>query len=190
MHEIERLMEVVRSLYQGQLTVTLRYFFSAAFQGVAALVGLWAIFGLYVMETLDRRKQEVDRLVERNTNFPSVQTTIAKSGWQGIARDFAQTGGQQNDLFRFAVKRYNLIAKRRGDLTAKFKLILSLGVATMILSLAGLLVCGARQDLDRWLTAVAVVDLVSTIVLLRLIARNSLKVLSESKSENDLPAEE
>lgn len=176
-------MEVVRSLYQGQLTITLRYFFSAAFQGVAALVGLWAIFGFYVMETLERRKRETDYFVERNVNWGNVRATLAQRGWQDLAKMLSQREGRQKQLFDLAVRRYRWIDERKADLLSRFRLVLLLGVVVMTASSVGLLTCGASESLDRWFFLVAVATLIATLALLWLIAKNSLDLLAALKFE-------
>lgn len=147
---------------------TLRYFFSAIFQGIAAILTLGSMFYLSYLEKINSRIQNL--IIETNKiYFPPKKAIVEILGSdiiQHLKKNYLPTMDQKSELFEtycYIISEYEKLKNKKDKLDDKLPGILMFGLLILILSTICLFSIGYYD----WLNiAVFVIGVFTTILTL------------------------
>ena len=162
---------------------TLRYFFSAMFQGFAALIALGAMYFLYFFDKLESQKRTIEEVLKQPTDRMNLdpETKIAllkdivKCWEQKILPGREETTGY--DYERKLVNDYGTLISRRTEVKNYLSNLLKKTILILIISLISLFLIGFYDWLDNILAIVGVISILLSIHILLLIKKIISKIM-------------
>lgn len=152
---------------------TLRYYFSAMFQGFAAIITLGAMYFIYFFDKIESKK---DNIIDKLK--PYAETEIAN-------RDFTIRNGiiecvkqkvlplkkdiPQYDTARYLVSKYDALIESENNVKKYLSIMLRKTTTILILSLSSLFIIGYNDYLNYSLIFVGIISLILSIKILLLI---------------------
>ena len=132
---------------------TLRYFFSAMFQGFAALIALGAIFYLYFKELSINRMSQIENELRKFLNVNNTLNIDAEIDSQGIQ---SYTDNYLNNHVQFNRRNtvvtlhsnYKSIKSKREEIETKLPTLLKNTITILIISLFSLFIIGYHEIIN------------------------------------------
>jgi amino acid transporter len=168
---------------------TLRYFFSAIFQGVAAILTLGAMFYMNYLEKSKSRIKELE--LETKTMYNpdyKLNKQIFDTNIIEVMRDvfLPNKTHESYDSHRKIVAEYNEIIKKQKEIKKILPAILPQGIFILISSAIGLFIIGYTEFLNKVVFWMGIILLLITILfcwnLLRLILATAEITLTKFKN--------
>jgi len=152
---------------------TLRYFFSAMFQGFAAIITLGAMYFLYFLDKIESQKNNI---IDKLKPYAEVETTN---------RDFTIRNGiiecvkqkvlplkidvPQYDTARYLINKYDSFIEKELNTKKYLSILLKKTITILILSLCSLFLIGYNNYLNYFLLLVGIISLFISIKVLVLV---------------------
>ena len=151
---------------------TLRYFFSAVFQGFAALITLGIMFYLYYMDKLSGKTEKIEsKLLHRKPGIGGEGFTIYER--EGIIEYMKKSlllikkDHPAYSYDRVQVSLYDSIEEQKKSSSAKMKGLFKIARVILILSLISLFLVGYYEWLNYILTGSGILCIVISIVFFK-----------------------
>lgn len=134
---------------------TLRYFYSAVFQGFAAIIALGAMFFLYFRQGIENERMRIEERLQNYfvTTISNVRADIDKSGIIQFVRNELKDNekGLRKEAQKALVARYDFLSKSLEKIEAKIPAILRDTIIILSLSLIFLFLVGYNPIGDIFL---------------------------------------
>jgi len=134
---------------------TLRYFFSAVFQGFAAIITLGIMFYLYYLDKLSNeiKKAEhgLENYIPKTGKSVEERELYYKEGFFPYMKKYVLTKITDNPSFtieRQKISRYDSIQEQKESLSTQFKYLFKIARVILIVSLISLFIIGYVKILD------------------------------------------
>lgn len=152
---------------------TLRYFFSAMFQGFAAIIALGAMYFIYFF---DKIKSQKDKIIDKLEPYAKVNSAnrdfTIRNGIIECVKQKVLPLHKDNpgfDTARYLVKEHDSLIERELNIKKYLSVFLKKTITTLILSLCSLFVIGYNDYLNYFLILVGIISLIISIKILLLI---------------------
>lgn len=149
---------------------SLRYFFSAIFQGIAAILALGAMF---YMNFMDRTKNRINELILntlRDYNPPAKKTEIEKSNIIEVMKvNLLPTMNRENSSdqkFFMIAEEYDSLKSKKDYLNSKLPGLIRKGILLLVLSGVAMLCIGFYAFLNYLMYGVAILCVALTFIFL------------------------
>ena len=152
---------------------TLRYFFSAVFQGFAAIVTLGIMFYLYYMDKQSRKLDDIEKALsvfkpDRLTNNSEEKINYyVEYGIFEYANKFLLpplVGKKPTHQIVITLNRYNIIVKQNKLLSDQLKKLFKIAILILILSLLSLFTVGYFHSLNIILFIIGIIIIVLSVI--------------------------
>lgn len=160
---------------------TLRYFYSALFQGIATIITLGSMFYLYFLLSINFRKREIvlnlmslheieNRRVLRNLLGEGVVNYVRAELVRGIM-------GEGTDAAEALIDEYDSLNNKSKEIKTRTRPILVRSMIILILSLGSLISVGHYNLLNQFLFIFAVILVLFTIIYFKSILNLAFIIL-------------
>lgn len=152
---------------------TLRYFFSAVFQGFAAIITLGIMFYIYYIDKQSRKIDEIEKklmIFEPNLQTANYEEKINYYVEHGIFKYASHyllpplIEAKPMHQIVVAMKKYDLIIKQKEFLSKKIKELFKIATLILIVSLVSLFMIGYYQWLSIALFIIGIITILLCII--------------------------
>jgi hypothetical protein len=139
---------------------TLRYFFSAIFQGFAALIALGAMFFFYFRQSVEREMDNLKNEMRNyfNINLPKIRAEIDIEGIVLYVKKYLKSKKGSEDynikILSKHLNRYDYLDETMSGFTIKIPEILNMTIQILIISMIGLFFVGYSVIIDSILVII------------------------------------
>ena len=168
---------------------TLRYFFSAVFQGFAAIVTLGIMFYLYYMDNQIRKLDDIEKILsvfkpDRLTNNSEEKINYyVEYGIFEYAKSFLLPPlVEKNPTHQIVItlNRYNVIVKQNKLLSDQLKRLFKIAILILILSLLSLFTVGYFQWLNIILFFIGIILIVLSVIFFTYLFKFSKIIIDQA----------
>lgn len=153
-----------------EITNTLRYFYSAVFQGFAALITLGGMFYIFFKQFVDSNKDKLENRmqdqIKGNYINGKVPREFATKDILKYSRKYVEEGksnlakqGLLYDALKRSIEEYDLINNKLESVKFKIPIILSFTISILMISLISLFSIGYWQWLNITLIGLGIVTI-------------------------------
>ena len=149
---------------------TLRYFYSAVFQGIAAIISLGSMFFIYYFDKIENQKKVIrNNLGERFISLsPEGKVILNKKGIIEFTKQHIENNknDKNNVLFEIKIKEYRQLEEKE-KIKDHIPSFLKLAITILVLSLISLFLIGYSIYLNYLLIFVCIITIIITIMYLK-----------------------
>jgi hypothetical protein len=129
---------------------TLRYFFSATFQGVAAIISLGAMFFIYYLDKIDKKKLEIEKFLVKQFNPSYTDKEISEMGIINYTKQHLHKyedveKPEKQTVFK---NKLNELEQINANIITHLPNILRLSISILLISLLSLFTIGYNSFID------------------------------------------
>jgi len=172
---------------------TLRYFFSAVFQGIAAIIALGSMFFIYDFDKIENQKKVIENFLKNNIKAPGLDDKFDLSNI-GIIEyskryvdEYADNSNYKTaqklcKIYEIKLKEFERLEEKERIIN-HFPSFLKLAITILILSLISLFLVGYNCYLNYFLIFIGIIVIIMTILYLKKLYRLIITIL-DIKSKN------
>ncbi len=152
------------------MTETLRYFFSASFQGFAALITLGSMFYLYVIEKINSEKNNIIKKVDNaiTTRSAQVKAYISQYGVIEYVRNEILAKKPKDHVgtlhLRYLINKFDHLIEKEKELKNNLPTLLNLSLLLLSSSMISLFAVGYNIYFDYFLLFVGFLVIILSLI--------------------------
>jgi type III secretory pathway component EscR len=159
---------------------TLRYFFSAVFQGIAAIIALGSMFFIYYLDKIENQKMKIRNYLTGKFHTSSLEgnkTFINKGIIEYTKQHIVNyKNDKKNVIFENQLEEYKHL-RRKEKIRDQIPSFLKLAISILVISLISLFLVGYYCYLNFFLIFVGVIVIIMTFIYLRQLLKLIIQIL-------------